>query len=154
MGQGFRTEHLMTIGADFTVKEMTLGSNDITLQIYDIAGQERFESVRKRFLNNVDGSFIVFDLTRKDTLEHINKWVKEVNEQNKSKDIPLIFIGNKVDLKEERELSSEEIETYIEKLLDANAGKNSIHHYLETSAITGENIEDGFDKLVAGIMSV
>lgn len=149
MGKGFTKEHLMTIGADFSKKAVTLGKYNIEFQIWDIAGQDQFKMVRTRFLKNPSGVFIVYDVTRKESFEKISKWLKELWEINNRKDIPVLVIGNKIDLGN-RDISQNEVIAGMTKIKDKHL-KNVYFGHMETSALTGANIEKSFEQLASEI---
>ncbi|TFG10099.1 MAG: GTP-binding protein [Promethearchaeota archaeon] len=134
----FKESYQLTIGAEFLKKELKFKKDSANLIIWDIAGQKRFESVRKNFYKNAAGSLLLFDLTRPDTFTNLDNWIKEINEN--AGPIPFILIGNKADLVEMvgRTIDPQETKKYAEE-------RNSI--YIETSAKTGENLEEAFKEL-------
>ena len=103
LGKGFKTSYIETIGADFSTKtvlvETKKNSIPITFQIWDLAGQPKFEKIRQLFYEGSQGIIFVFDLSRLDSLENIKLWVTEVI-KNGLKSIPVLLIGNKYDLNE------------------------------------------------------
>lgn len=136
----FSKSYKMTIGVDFLNKEIDIDDTNVKLTIWDVAGQKRFKFMRKNFYSGAAGALLVFDLTRETTFQEvIRRWYPEMI-QFIEKEVPFILIGNKVDL-------IEEIGTVIDT---KNAkkfaeGKRSI--YIETSAKTGQNVDDAFNKL-------
>jgi len=78
MGYGFETSHLMTLGADFSLKEVNRGDEIWKFQIWDLAGQEMFQQVRARFYQGAMGALLVFDITRKQTFLNITNWLNEL----------------------------------------------------------------------------
>ncbi|MFX0106017.1 MAG: Rab family GTPase, partial [Candidatus Hodarchaeota archaeon] len=85
--------------------------------------------------------FIVFDLTDRNSFNHILKWYEELENFIKQRHIPLIIIGNKTDLKDERVVKYEQGTELVNELSKRTRGKVS---YIETSALSGENVEDAF----------
>lgn len=153
--QGFSQSHLMTLGADYGEKTIDLlDDNPITMQIWDVAGQPSFKQIRARFIQNVEGAAIVFDLTRYDTFKKLGNWLKELWKANPGRDIPILLIGNKVDLTKERKIDTNTILKFIDYLASHKVIKISFINYLETSAKTGENVEKGFNMLIKGIYRV
>ncbi|MFX0132743.1 MAG: GTP-binding protein [Candidatus Hodarchaeota archaeon] len=134
----FRSDYKMTVGVDVFTKNVNLGpeQNLVTFTIFDIAGQQRFEVVRTAFYKGATGALIVFDLTRNHTFRNVEKWVKELRIFAGS--IPFIIIGNKSDLKEFRLIRDSEINSLTDELSS---------QYIETSAKTGEHVEEAFHKL-------
>ena len=149
MGEGFRETYMMTFGCDFAVKDVIL-ENDvkIRLQIWDLAGQPSFEKIRKSYYKGSKGAILVYDTTRKETLEHVPLWVKELLSNTGNREIPIVLVGNKIDLRTEKEphVSTEE-GLKMMKFLQENFGLNVL--FIETSAKTGENVDTAF-KILAG----
>ena len=137
--KGFFTEdYKMTIGVDFHVKTINIDSNEAQikakLQIWDTGGQERFSSIRPMYYRGSLGALLIFDLTNSATFEHLPGWIEEVR-ANVKNEIPLLLVGNKSDLVEQRAVSLEEINFFTK---DFNL------FYMETSAKTGEGVGDCF----------
>ena len=82
LGKGLKTSYIETIGADFSTKtvlvETKKNSIPITFQIWDLAGQPKFEKIRQLFYEGSQGIIFVFDLSRLDSLENIKLWGSEV----------------------------------------------------------------------------
>jgi small GTP-binding protein len=135
----FRDSYIMTIGVDFAVKTIDVqssgGIKKVKLQIWDTGGQERFSYVRPLYYKGAMGGLVVFDVTQPDSFQSIPRWFDEVK-KNRG-DIPLILVGNKVDLPD-RKIKSEQAE---------QAAKKVGVKYLETSAKTGESVDRVFTEL-------
>jgi len=137
--KGFFTEdYKMTIGVDFHVKTISIDSNEgpirSKLQIWDTGGQERFSSIRPMYYRGSLGALLIFDLTNSSSFEHLPQWIEEVR-ANVKNEIPLLLVGNKSDLVDQRAVSLKEINTFTH---DFNL------YYMETSAKTGEGVGDCF----------
>jgi small GTP-binding protein len=101
MGETFTNQYLQTLGVDISTKTIDFENGwSLRLQIWDFSGQPAFQIIRKRFLLGVAGVLYIFDLTRKETLLNLLYWVDEIRTNVNQTDIPVILIGNKVDLKE------------------------------------------------------
>ncbi|XP_063709366.1 uncharacterized protein LOC134837903 [Culicoides brevitarsis] len=136
----FSYEYRVTIGADFLLKEIEYGDNEqITLQIWDTAGQERYKAFNAPFYRGADCAIIVFDITDPLTFDHLEFWLKNLLENSQNEKIPIIVFGNRVDLKDLREVSMQKAQLWC-------FSRNL--KYFETSAKTGENVEEAFDCLV------
>ncbi|MHA1298793.1 MAG: Rab family GTPase [Candidatus Helarchaeota archaeon] len=133
----FEQEYKPTLGFDISLKTVSLEGISAELLIWDIGGQAIFKEIRESYLEGSHCSFLVFDLTRKETFDNIKNWLVEL--KRFAGDIPFILIGNKNDLESERKVSKEEIEEKA-KLIGATG-------YFETSAKTGENVDNAFKKL-------
>ncbi len=116
MGRGFRTEHLMTIGADFAAHEFPVDGNKTTFQIWDLAGQDSFKTVRARFFNGSMGALMVFDVTRKDSFMNVTKWITELWNNSGRGVVPVILLGNKADLRSSDSVAVEQANKYAAAL--------------------------------------
>jgi len=137
--KGFFTEdYKMTIGVDFHVKTIELDTKDgpihCKLQLWDTGGQERFSSIRPMYYRGSLGAVLVFDLTNSASFEHLPQWIEEVRANIKA-EIPLLLVGNKSDLMDQRMISIEEVNQFTK---DFNL------YYMETSAKTGDGVGDCF----------
>jgi small GTP-binding protein len=108
----------------------------------DTCGQERFKSLNKNFYSSSDGILFVFDVTQETSFKNIDNWLKESN--NYAVKFKKILIANKIDLENIREVKKDMIENYAKK-------EDMI--FFETSAKTGENVEESFNKLAELIIS-
>ena len=95
----FRHQHELTIGVEFGGKTINLEGKAVKIQIWDTAGQEAFQAITRTYYKGAIGAFLVYDITRKETFEHITKWLQEVK-TNGSKSVCIVLIGNKEDLTE------------------------------------------------------
>ena len=130
----FRHQHELTIGVEFGGKTIEVKNKNIKIQIWDTAGQEAFQAITRTYYKGAIGALLVYDITKHDTFDHINKWINEVK-NNGSKDIVCMLIGNKKDLEEERQVRYEEGKEL--------ADKNKML-FIETSAKTAENVQECF----------
>ena len=130
----FRHQHELTIGVEFGGKTIEVKNKNVKIQIWDTAGQEAFQAITRTYYKGAIGALLVYDITRKETFDHITKWLNEVK-LNGSKDICCILIGNKKDLEDQRQVKYEE----GKKLAEDN---NLL--FLETSAKTAENVQECF----------
>ncbi|MHA1347857.1 MAG: Rab family GTPase [Candidatus Heimdallarchaeaceae archaeon] len=99
LGESFKEGYMMTIGADFAVKKMSLNHVEYTLQIWDLAGQQRFSAVREVYYRGTAGALLVFDISRPETYEVLPNWLHELIRNNKNRIVPIVLIGNKADLR-------------------------------------------------------
>ena len=135
----FKSNYLLTIGMDKRFKRLEVNNTDVDIFITDTAGQERFRSLTKMFYKGADGILVGFSLTEAKTLESVNYWINEIN-QNCSKEYPisLVLFGNKCDDKENIQVKQED----IDKIKD----KYNLT-YFETSAKDNINIQNIFEYL-------
>ena len=134
----FESDYKSTIGTSIMKKECSFeGLNSkVRFIIWDLAGQAQFKRVRQSYLANAEAGLLVFDVTKQSTFENIENWHNEVIKSSPS--ISLILVGNKIDLTNNRQVPFDEGEKLAQEL------KLS---YIETSAKTGENIDDAFKML-------
>ena len=127
-----------TVGVEFGAKLLKIEDKIIKAQIWDTAGQERYKSITSAYYKGAKGAFIVYDITNRLTFESVDKWVQDLN-LNSDKNITLLLIGNKKDLADKRDVTKEEGE---------EKAKSFGLAFLETSALTGENIDKVFDYML------
>ena len=140
----FATDYKSTIGTSIMKKECTFKELESTVRfiIWDLAGQAQFKRVRQSYLANAEAGILVYDVTNRSSFENIDKnWYREIKKA--SPDIVLILVGNKIDLESKRVVSRDEGEALAHNLTLT---------YVETSAKTGENIDDAFKMLALQII--
>lgn len=131
-----------TIGVEFGSKIIRVGGRTIKLQIWDTAGQERYRSVTRSYYRGAAGALIVYDVTNRDSYNHLINWLADARTLARA-DISIIAVGNKCDLKDKRAV------TFLEA--SRCAQENDIL-FLETSALTGEGVEEVFIKVARLIL--
>ncbi|MFX1566944.1 MAG: GTP-binding protein [Promethearchaeota archaeon] len=143
----FSFRYKLTIGADFLSKIITHpkdSKSTVKLQIWDIGGQDRYKFLRSSFFDGANGALIVFDLSRWHTFEELEEWLKDLREYA-GEHVPFILIGNKFDLVEKSD------ELYERENAQVFAKKEKTY-YVETSAKTGENVEEAFLNLTKSML--
>ncbi|XP_058804078.1 ras-related protein Rab-32 isoform X4 [Phymastichus coffea] len=143
--QFFSQHYRATIGVDFALKVLNWDAkNIIRLQLWDIAGQERFGNMTRVYYKEAVGAFIVFDVTRSTTLDAVVKWKQDLDSKVQLPDgtpIPCILLANKCDQQKDGSLiSSNRIEEYCKE--------NNFVGWFETSAKENINIEQAATFLV------
>jgi small GTP-binding protein len=152
MGRGFRTEHLMTIGADFATHDFNIDGNKVTFQIWDLAGQDTFRTVRARFFRGAMAGLCIFDVTRRDSFMNLTRWIEELWRNNGRGIVPIIVLGNKSDLRDGKSVPVEQAEKYSQAITQKTIKSGFSVHYLDTSAKTGQNINEAFYTIGKQIM--
>ncbi|MHA1105285.1 MAG: GTP-binding protein [Promethearchaeota archaeon] len=142
----FTTDYRATIGLNILTHKLEFYGNEVIFSLWDVGAQEFFKRFRKTYYQGVQASFIVFDLTNKDSFINVKKWYNELKQLIGSRSIPMVIVGNKTDLSEERKIDYQ----FAIKMVNELAGETFEGgiSYIETSALTGDNIEDAF-SLVA-----
>ncbi len=98
-----------TIGADFSKKETVIDNQNVTLQVWDTAGQEKFQSLGYAFYRGADCCILVYDLTNKKSFENLQKWLDGFIENagpEDPKNFPFLLIANKLDKESERQVNA------------------------------------------------
>ncbi|MHA2226835.1 MAG: Rab family GTPase [Candidatus Hodarchaeales archaeon] len=135
---GFVSGYNATIGVDIFSKEFV--DKNMIIKIWDIAGQSLFSDFRKKFYAGAQGGFLVFDLTVPNSFENLSSWIEEIQEA--VSDIPLVLLGNKVDIRDLSSITDDEIDYFLEQ-------NKNLASYLPTSGTTGFNVEKALAKLIS-----
>lgn len=139
----FTNQYRITVGADLFSKEVTYNSKQYILQIWDTAGQEKFQSIGSAFYRGSDACVLVFDLTTKKSFEDLENWKREFIRQGgvKNEDsFPFIVLGNKCDMEDLREVDKNDAEQFCEG--------NGKMGFFETSAKDDVGIQNAFEEIV------
>ena len=133
----FEENTLSTVGTNKSETKFKLkDGKEIKLFLYDTAGEERFRSLSIKTVKNCQGIVLVYDITDRQTFEHLANWLNEIKEE--SDKVSMIIFGNKCDLEDQRKVTKQEAEKF--------AKQNKIP-YIETSAKLFTNINEGFSIL-------
>lgn len=149
LGKGFKANYLMTIGADFAMRDDTIDGTPVRYQIWDLAGQQRFDAVREVYYKGALGALLVYDITRHDSYMNTPKWINELWTHNGRGRVPIVVVANKIDMREEVEntVTPEQGSAFTKKLSDVTQQEGFTCNYIETSAKTGINIGEAFSLL-------
>ena len=140
----FHEKYVSTIGIDFKSKSLKLGNNTtVKVLVWDTAGQEKYKGIVKSFYNKANGILLTFDISNKESFEHIDYWVQELKEYTGLDSLYIVLVGNKKD-KEDRKVTIEEAKNYAEE--------NDFGGYFEVSAKTGEGINELFIDVAKGAL--
>lgn len=139
-----------TIGVDFATKTFQIDDSLIKVQIWDTAGQERYHALVSAYYRGSSGAVLVYDATRKPTLENIKtSWLKNLRSVCDDS-IPLMLLGNKLDLCENNGSDSN-----LNKEIPEEEGRQMAFaegmSFFETSALSGKNINVAFESFVRKI---
>nr|XP_033811641.1 ras-related protein Rab-4B isoform X1 [Geotrypetes seraphini] len=139
----FKQDSNHTIGVEFGSRVVNVGGKTVKLQIWDTAGQERFRSVTRSYYRGAAGALLVYDITSRETYNTLTNWLTDARTLA-SPNIVIILCGNKKDLDADREVTFLEASRF--------AQENELM-FLETSALTGENVEEAFLKCARIILN-
>jgi small GTP-binding protein len=160
----FLDKYRATIGLNILSHDFEAFGNKISIMLWDIGAQKFFKRYRKTYYNGTQAAFIVFDLTNRESFENITYWHNELKEFIENRDLPIIIVGNKTDLAEERVVTQEEgiqLATDLSKLsslaeattlsdysdLSEFSASQTKISYIETSAKTGNRVQDAFNLI-------
>jgi len=144
----FREKFIATVGVDFRLKKLIYELPEeekkvkVHVQLWDTAGQERYRSLTKAFFRDGMGFLLFFDLSNENSFRSIQEWISEIRENAYTKSPDILLIGNKSDL-DHRAVSSHQAKQLAESLGIP---------YFETSAATGDNVEEAVSLILERIM--
>ncbi|MFX0091909.1 MAG: Rab family GTPase [Candidatus Hodarchaeota archaeon] len=145
MGEGFEKEYLQTLGADFALHETKIEDSDIKFQIWDLAGQPLFSKVVKGYYEGCNGAIMVYDVTRPESMDNLKNWIDDLIKHGGK--MSVVIIGNKIDL--DRVVATEAGLNFATQVASDHGIKTK---YIETSALTGENVQKAFETLGQNIL--
>ena len=134
----FNKDSMSTIGVEFGSKELVIEGHNVKVQIWDTAGQEKYKSITNAYYKGAKGAFVVYDITNKNSFDNADNWLNNLR-ASADKKCSIILIGNKSDLEDKREVSIEQGE---------EKAKNSEIAFMETSALSGDNIDKAFEMMI------
>eukprot|EP01103_Thecamoeba_quadrilineata_P001032 TRINITY_DN1090_c0_g1_i1.p1 TRINITY_DN1090_c0_g1~~TRINITY_DN1090_c0_g1_i1.p1 ORF type:complete len:219 (+),score=39.38 TRINITY_DN1090_c0_g1_i1:40-657(+) len=139
----FAKNQTTTIGVDFKTRSVRMNGKTTKLQIWDTAGQERFHTIPPNHYRGMKGLFLVFDVTDPESFSQLNNW-QRILAQHVTETTRVKVIGNKCDLDETRQVSTESGMDYAARIGGS---------YIETSALSGQNVEEAFLSLARDIVN-
>ena len=134
----FKSEYQLTIGVEFGEKKVEVNNKVYKVQIWDTAGNEQFRSITRTYYKNSVCAIVVYDITSRESFESVINWIEDCK-LNSPKSVCMILFGNKSDLSENRQVTTEEGEEF--------AIRYGIK-FFETSAKDGVNIEETFNETI------
>lgn len=147
----FDENHQATLGVDFSLKRVRVEDTQLNVQMWDIAGQERFIGLAPTYYKHAVAAIVVFDITNKNTLDNAAKWKADVDDKvflRNGDNIPVVLFANKWDLVEEKPdlkaVSDDELDEFCHE-----------HHFIgwfTTSAKTGLHVKKGMNFVITKIM--
>jgi Ras-related protein Rab-39B len=125
-----------TIGVEYcNAKIVQVDGHNLKLDLWDTAGEERFSSIIRPYYRNVVGVLLVFDVTKRESFANIPEWIDDVEQSARPHKPVFILVGNKCDQETDREVSKNEAQSF--------ATQHGMD-YIETSAETGDNVEEAY----------
>jgi len=141
----FKEEYLGTVGLDYYSKEEIIDGKTINIKLWDTAGEERYKSLTQNYFRNAEGVLLVFDVTNTNSFNNLKDWISSIklNMEGKNIFIPVVIIGNKLDMEDQREITKEQAEQFVSE---------NKYKYFETSAKTGEGVDKSIRELATQIL--
>ena len=130
----FTSEYQSTIGVEFRAKNVVIRNTTYRIQMWDTSGKENFRSIIRAYYKNTACAFVVYDISNRNSFNNVSTWIEDCR-NNSSEKIFMVLIGNKSDLADKRQVSTEEGRELAEKYE---------MKFYETSAKIGENVNDIF----------
>ena len=144
LGKEFNKESGPTLTTIFANKSIELKGRSIVAYLQDTPGIETYRSIIKLYYKAADGVFVVYDITDKSSFDDVDYFIENIKNNN-NKNASIIIIGNKCDLKKKRQITVEQ-------------GKSKAKKYgvdfIETSALSGENIEKAFEIMIKKVAKI
>ena len=142
----FKEEYISTIGIDYDSKKEIIDDINVQVKLWDTAGQERFRAITPNNLRNAEGIMLVFDITNSDSFNDLKDWLESIKTHfgEKNISIPIIIVGNKIDLEDKRDVEKDDANKFAQE---------NNYKYFETSAKTGEGVDNAVRELVRQILA-
>ena len=137
----YENVYIQTPDIDIKLKDITLDGKEYKLDLYDTTGQKKFRSAVDKFFKKSDCVFLVYEITNRKSFKNISNWIKKCK-SNASENVLIVLIGNKCDLNEKRQVTTEEGE---------NLAKKYKISFYETSAKTGKNVQEAFTEFLKNL---
>lgn len=123
-------------------KQVVIDDEPCVLEVLDTAGQEEYTALRDQWIRDGEGFVLVYSITTRSTFERVNRFRDQIARVKDTEDIPLVLVGNKCDMVNERQVKTQEGET-MAKTLNCD--------FTEASAKTCVNVERAFYSVVRQI---
>ena len=144
LGEIFQGESIMTIGIDFYNKRLLVDKFKVKLHVWIFGGEERFIFLLPTYVRGASGGLFMYDITNYSSIAHIDDWLTVIRKEIRDEDqFPIIVVGGKADLAEDREVPAEEGIKI--------ARSRGVDGFIECSSKSGENVEKAFEALT-GLM--
>ena len=142
----FKEEYLATVGLDYYTKQEMINDITVLVKLWDTAGQERFKALTPNYFRNAEGVVLAYDVTNSESFDNLKFWINSIKSNLGEKNIfiPIIIIGNKIDMEDMRDITKEDASKFA---------KENNYKYFETSAKTGEGVDEAIRDLVNQVLA-
>ncbi|RLN87576.1 hypothetical protein BBJ28_00005875 [Nothophytophthora sp. Chile5] len=142
--QHFQPIHDLTIGVEFGAKLLEVDGRKVKLEIWDTAGQETFLSITRSYYRGADGALLVYDVSRRESFEHLGRWLQECHQNCHNDEVEIMVVGMKCDVQaRDREVTEDEGREW--------AAAHGLY-FIEASAKTALNVEQAFAQTATTIL--
>ena len=138
----FRENYFASTGIELKTTSIQIDGKSIKIQLWDTAGQEKYRAMIKNLYLKSQGIIILFDITNETSFINLKNWMSQIKESC-GEDIPILLVGNKIDLEDNRVINKERAMEYA---------NNENIEYIEVSSKTGENINKALTSLLQKIL--
>ncbi|XP_041360854.1 dnaJ homolog subfamily C member 27-like [Gigantopelta aegis] len=142
----FVHKYLATIGIDYGVTKVNVKDREVKVNIFDMAGHPIFYEVRNEFYRDTQGALLVFDVSDRSSFEALDSWLSEMlsemGDKAEAENVVVCVCANKIDKKRA-----------VDELEGRMWADSHRFHYFETSAQTGEGVNNVFQTLFDGVVS-
>lgn len=143
----FQDDYKMTLGMNLSTRNVKVLDKNIQIAIWDTAGQASFEPLLPLYYRGTLGALIVYDITNRKSFEKVDKWIHDIKQY--AGEIPIIIIGNKTDLEDQRQVTKSEGEELLKKF---QLVWTKPIHFRETSAKEAYHVNESFEILASTIL--
>ena len=138
----FSENYFASTGIELKTTSIQIDGKSIKIQLWDTVGQEKYRAMIKNLYLKSQGIIILFDITNETSFINLKNWMSQIKESC-GEDIPILLVGNKIDLEDNRVINKERAMEYA---------NNENIEYIEVSSKTGENINKALTSLLQKIL--
>jgi len=137
----FLSDTRLTVGVSFQTHKLVRQGKNISMVLWDLGGQERFRFVQGTYIRGAVAAFLMFDLSRMNTLEELKDWVHLIRE-NASSSVPIVLVGSKYDLISPQNLPDicQEAENFLKNM--------NLAQFIVMSSKSGENVDETMNYMM------
>lgn len=134
-----------TVGIDFRTRNVRFENVVYTIQLWDTAGQEKYRSIIRSYFRKVDGVILMYDVTEAESYHDLKSWLNLIMDSTNDTQVPIMFVGNKIDL---REAENNTRKSFVTVEMGQRLASTNNALFIETSVATQYNIEEAIHLLV------
>ncbi len=143
INDNFIVNNGLTKGVNFFSKDVYINGSEYNFIIWDFAGQNQFKKLLYDFVDGSLAAFVMFDLSRFNTVRNVEEWIKKLNTYG---EIPTLILGSKTD-----KVDPYEINVFDDYVTEIRRKNKNVIGYLKISSKTGLNIKKAFYRLIENI---